>query len=216
VVVAVPVTAAPRVLETLAPHLARVPLVTDAGSTKRGVVAAAERLGLGTHFVGAHPMAGDHRAGWAASRRGLFEGALVYLCPTAQTRGAALAHARALWTLLGADPARLETIDAAAHDRRVAWTSHLPQLAASALARALAERDIPRRELGPGGRDTTRLAGSDPAMWAAIARDNADEISRAVAELERTLAELRAAVDARDEARVRGLLAAARTWAEGR
>ena len=76
-----------------------------------------------------------------------------------------------LWTMVDARP---EVMDADEHDVRLAWTSHLPQAVSTALALSLDQRGSPRAELGPGGRDVTRLAGSDPAMWADILIDNAD------------------------------------------
>ncbi|NJD18999.1 MAG: prephenate dehydrogenase/arogenate dehydrogenase family protein, partial [Gemmatimonadetes bacterium] len=86
VVLALPVAASRETLPALAPRL-RASLVTDVGSTKRHIVAAAQSLGLGDQFVGAHPLAGDHRSGWGASRSGLFRGATVFLCPGGSIEG---------------------------------------------------------------------------------------------------------------------------------
>ncbi|SOD02738.1 prephenate dehydrogenase [bacterium JGI 053] len=116
-VLAVPVGAAAAVLEAALPRRDRVRLVTDTGSTKASIVATAERLGLGERFVGAHPFAGDHRTGWAASRSLLFAGATVYLCPTQLSSSASIALAHELWTGIGGVP--LE-VAAEEHDRRVA------------------------------------------------------------------------------------------------
>ena len=80
VVFAVPVDAAPALMERAQPFLEGAALITDVGSTKRRIVAHAAALGLGRTFVGSHPMAGGDQAGWAASRRGLFAGARVDLC----------------------------------------------------------------------------------------------------------------------------------------
>lgn len=212
VVLAVPVTAAPGLLEQLAPRLARVPLVTDVGSTKRAVVAAAERLGLGERFVGAHPMAGDHRAGWAASRLALFAGARVHLTPTPRTGADALARAEALWSALGAEVARADPME---HDRRLAWASHLPHTAAAALGLTMACAGTTPDELGPGGRDATRLAASDPDLWTAVALENADLLAPAVAELERHLREWREAMERGDARALRELFARSRAWKAG-
>lgn len=209
VIVAAPVDEAPRIVAALAGRALAARLVTDVGSTKRGVVAAAEAHGLGARFVGAHPLAGDHRWGWAASRRDLFAGARVYLCPAAGAAAEAVALAGSLWRLLGAAPV---SGDAADHDALLAWSSHLPQLAATALALTLREAGVDRAQLGPGGRDTTRLAGSSPALWTAIARDNAPALAAAVAQLEHQLGELRAALLGDDAVRVQARLAAAHAW----
>src|SRR5215204_2913141 len=80
VVIATPVDAAVDILRRIAVTVSRVPLITDVGSTKARIVEAARTLGLADHFVGSHPMAGDHRSGFEASRAGLFVDAPVYLC----------------------------------------------------------------------------------------------------------------------------------------
>lgn len=213
IILALPVRAAPemlrRVVENMADHLGGVRLVTDAGSTKRSILRAAEALGIGAKFVGSHPLAGDHRSGWAASREGLFADARVFLCRTSSTEDQAMRLASALWTALGARP---EEVGAAEHDRRLAWTSHLPQLVSSALGGALAGEGIARGELGPGGRDVTRLAGSSPEMWADIAMDNAHALLPALQAAEARLRAIRLAVANGSHAQLRDLLAEARGW----
>jgi prephenate dehydrogenase len=167
-------------------------------------------MGLADRFVGAHPLAGDHRSGWDASRAGLFAGARVFLCPADGAGEEAVALAEALWTGLGGTTERM---DATEHDRRLAWTSHLPQAVSTALAMALAGRGIGRGELGPGGRDVTRLAGSSPEMWAGVLRDNADAVGDALAAMEAEVRALREAVASGDADRIRERLARARRWA---
>src|SRR4029079_12411300 len=88
IVLAVPVDQAPAMLRRLAGVARSARLVTDVGSNKARIVKEAPDLGFGGCFVRAHPMAGDHRSGWAASRRSLFADALVYLCPTSSARTA--------------------------------------------------------------------------------------------------------------------------------
>ena len=211
-VVAVPVFAAREVLRVAGPRLGGARLVTDAGSTKRSIVAAAEEMGMADRFVGAHPLAGDHRSGWDASRAGLFAGARVFLCPARGAGEDAVALADALWTGLGG---RTEVVDAAEHDRRLAWTSHLPQAVSTALAVALAERGIGRGDLGPGGRDVTRLAGSSPDLWTDVLRDNADAVGDALAAMEAEIRALREAVGSGDAERIREGFARGRRWADG-
>jgi prephenate dehydrogenase len=206
---AVPVGAAAAVLETALPRLARARLVTDAGSTKASIVAVAERLGLGERFVGAHPLAGDHRAGWAASRTGLFSGATVYLCRTERSSDDAVALARELWSRIGGVPVEL---GAEEHDRRVAWTSHLPQAVSTALAQTLAARGFARAELGPGGRDVTRLAASPAALWSDILRDNRAHVVEALAALEDSIESIRAAVERGDDEAIRSAFSSASAW----
>jgi prephenate dehydrogenase len=196
-VIALPVDLAPAALAGVAARAGRLRLVTDVGSTKRGIVRAAEALGLGPRFVGSHPLAGDHRSGWGASRRGLFRDAVVYLCPADGADAGACDAARRLWEGVGA---RTETLDAAEHDRRLAWTSHLPQVLATSLARTLAGAGYRPSDLGPGGASMTRLAGSSPRMWTGIARENADELAEAVEQCRAQLDGLRDALRHDDEA----------------
>ena len=207
VVIAVPVTAAPGVLRLIRPRGAA--LVTDVGSTKESIVRAAEDAGLGERFVGSHPLAGDHRSGWNASRTGLFDGARVFLAPTSHTAPDALQRARALWSALGA---RTEVMDAAEHDRRMAAVSHLPQALATALGSLLAQEGLGRADLGPGARDMTRLAASSPDMWAAIAADNARHLSAAVGAMQERLGALRDALDAGDAGRLRSFFEEGNRW----
>ncbi len=208
-VAAVPVTAAAAVLRELSPRLRSARLVTDVGSTKASVCAAAEALGIGGVFVGSHPLAGSHLSGWDASRPGLFVGRRVFLAPAPSTGEAALALARGLWSALGALP---ETVDAGAHDLLLARTSHLPHLASVTLSRTLAAAGVPRAELGPGGRDVTRLAGSSPEMWTAIALDNAVPLAGALESLRAHLDELHAALLRGDAGALHRFFAAARDW----
>ncbi len=208
VVLALPVDVAPTLLRQLAPMLERARLVTDVGSTKRSIMEAAAAAGLGERFVGSHPLAGDHRSGWNASREGLFAGHRIFL--TTNGPGAleteALQRAKALWRSVGGEP---EVVDAGEHDNRMAWVSHLPQLAASAVALVLGGNGFSAADLGPGGRDVIRLAASSPELWAAIIADNRDEIALAVRSLSTALLHLASLAEEHDTAQLRALLAAA-------
>lgn len=212
VVVATPVSVIADVLAAVAPRARDAQLVMDVGSTKRSAMAAAEAVGLGARFVGAHPVAGDHRSGWLAARERLFEGATVYLCAADTTQDSTLALARDLWTALGGAP---EVIDAAEHDRRMAFASHLPQLVSSALGATLAGAGADVDHLGPGGRDVLRLAGSSPELWTAIALDNRDELRSALDEMQSALATIQRALAAEDGDALRNFLAQGRAWAAG-
>ncbi|MEX1182606.1 MAG: prephenate dehydrogenase/arogenate dehydrogenase family protein [Gemmatimonadota bacterium] len=209
-VLAAPVDAATVLLERVRPHLAGVRLVTDTGSTKRRIVAAAEALDMGATFVGSHPFTGDHRAGWDASRQGLFDDCRVFLCRTRDTTDAALGEAESLWSLCGA---RTRAIDAAAHDALLARTSHLPQVLSSALSAALAAADVPAGETGRGARGMLRLAGSDPAVWTPIALHNADNLAEALQSVEGALAALRGALETGDRAAVEAVFRAGAEYA---
>ena len=206
-VLAVPLSSAIDILEHAAQHMARVPLITDVSSTKQTITQVAMRLGLDHRFIGSHPLAGDHRSGWTAARGDLFRGATVYLCPSPGSPPEPLAMLRELWTGIGALP---EIMDPATHDRLLAWTSHLPQAVATALARALAGAGIHPDRLGPGGRDMTRLAASSPDVWTPVALDNAVPLGAALHRLEQELAALRAALARGDHEATRHFFATGR------
>lgn len=211
IVIAVPVDEAVDILRRIASRSPRACLITDVGSTKARIVATATNVGLGRVFVGAHPMAGGHRSGWDASSSGLFEGARVYLCRGDVVSDDAMSLALRFWESLGGRPT---CIDANEHDRTLAWTSHLPHVASTAVALALSRAGFGRHDLGPGGRDITRLAGSSPAMWTAIARENAVEIDTALAAAEEEIAAFRRALATANSGDLRERFTVAREWFE--
>lgn len=145
---------------------------SDVASVKSRPLLQAETLGVDmSTFVGGHPMAGRENAGPWNARVDLFRSRPWPLVTTAATGGQALAAAVALAEICGALP---ELWTSTHHDAAVAAVSHLPQLVASALAASLADVDPDFFELaGTGLRDTTRLAGSPPGMWADICVENA-------------------------------------------
>jgi prephenate dehydrogenase len=160
-------------------------VVSDVGSTKREIVAT---LGDDERFIGGHPLAGAETAGVGNARADLFEGARWYLTPTERSSG--LLYDRLQRTVAGLG-ARPQAIDAAAHDRLLATISHLPHVVANALAaEAAAEltRDSERMpEVGPSFRDTTRVAGANPAIWADIFASNSEAVAEAVEAVARRL-----------------------------
>lgn len=171
---AMPVGDTEGVLSALLPHLKPGAIITDAGSTKGNVIAAARAV-LTTRFndfVPGHPIAGSEQSGPLAARADLYEGKKVVLTPEPDTRADALATVQALWVAAGA---QVEILDAALHDRIFAAVSHLPHLAAFALVDELAGRadsDTFFRFAASGFRDFTRIAGSSPEMWRDIAMAN--------------------------------------------
>ncbi len=153
-------------------------VITDVGSTKREIVAA---LGADQRFIGGHPLAGVETAGVANARADLFEGARWYLTPTERSGGLQYDRLQRAIAALGARP---QAIEAATHDRLMATVSHLPHVVANVLvAQAHAEltRDSQRMpEVGPSFRDTTRVAGANPAIWADIFSTNREAVAEAV------------------------------------
>ena len=198
-------------LEALGPHLKRGAFMTDVGSVKRGIVARAERLGLGDRFAGSHPLAGTHRFGFEASRADLFRGAVVYVTPCAGGGGenAAFEISDFWQDVLQAEPV---LIDAARHDAQLAATSHVPQVVASLLGDFLARHAPPGSSFGQGAADTTRLAASEPALWTEILLMNRDEILPALRKLEESLGTVERALEVGDAAALTDWLTRAAAW----
>jgi prephenate dehydrogenase len=181
--------APPRVNLKLLREAARVArpglVITDVGSVKQPIVAEAARLRL-SGFVGGHPLAGTERSGFAASSAGLFAGRSWVLTPGPANAAAVRTVAR-LARDAGARPLRLSP---AAHDRTVAFLSHVPQLVSWALVDAVRADATGARNLriaGPGFRDMTRLARSPRALWRQILAQNRAEVARALRAFTRAL-----------------------------
>lgn len=209
VVLAAPVGACiellPRIVDGLGPDAC----VTDAAGIKRSICRAAIDAGLGNRFVGAHPLCGSERSGWAAAREDLFQRAPVFIvaCGSeANTR-----RVEAWWAGLGAVPRR---VDAEAHDIEMAWVSHMPQVLASALGATFADAGLLRDRLGPGGRDMTRLSASSPDVWSDLLVRDGDVLVPALTALRERLARAAAAIEQGDVAAIEALLRSARTWTE--
>lgn len=197
VILAAPVRQNLRLLAEIAEHVERPAVITDVGSTKRAIVEAARLLPPRFTFVGGHPMGGAARGGFEAARPDLFKGRPWILTPHDDRSAAALEGLMAFASALGAVP---RTMDAAVHDRLLAFVSHLPQLTASALMAAIgadAPDGLPLA--GRGLVDTTRLAASPPGIWQDIAATNADQIRPALDALIARLTALRDGLGA-DEA----------------
>jgi prephenate dehydrogenase len=178
VLVAAPVAQFAAIFAALAPALKREAIVSDAGSTKRDVVAAA-RAALGAkigQFVPAHPVAGAEKSGAAAASADLFRARRVVLTPLEENSPATVARVQALWEACGARITRLEPEE---HDAVLAAVSHLPHLLAYALVHDIARRDNAEQlfSYAAGGfRDFTRIASSHPEMWRDICIANRDRL----------------------------------------
>jgi len=186
VVLATPVLSIERLIDDVARRVGTEVLLTDVGSTKRSICAAAAGLPAGAPaFVGGHPMAGRARGGWQQASADLLIDATWVLCPVGSAGRERIEGMERLVEGLGARPLRMEP---AAHDRTMARLSHLPQLLAMALMEVGAAEDL--RAAGPAFRDMTRLAGSPSAPWEDILSTNADEIAAAAALLDKAWGEL--------------------------
>ena len=183
-------------------------LVTDVGSTKRAIVAAASHLPPRLQFLGGHPLAGAATGGFASARADLFRGRPWIFTPTGNQQ-AVLERLTAFVTQFGAIP---KTMDAVAHDRLMAYISHLPQLAVSTLMQVVGERAGREglRLAGSGLRDTTRLASSPAGTWRDVTATNVDALGAAIDDL--TLALQRLKSDLTDGQELERVFDRAASW----
>jgi prephenate dehydrogenase len=190
VILAAPVRQNIALLADLDENVRLPAVVTDTGSTKREILAAAASLPPRFTFIGGHPLAGAAQGGLEHARPDLFEGRPWLLTPPARSEDPALAKLIEFVTALGAQP---RILDPRAHDRMLAFLSHLPQLTASALMQVVGSA-VGEEGLGLAGRglaDTTRLASSPPDIWQDVTATNADEIAVALDTFIALLQELR-------------------------
>lgn len=200
VFLAVPVSSMAATMAALAPGLGDAAIITDGGSVKGSVIAAARQY-LAAHlrrFVPGHPIAGKERSGVEAADAALYAGHRVILTPLAETDPAATARVQAMWQALDAG---VLTMAADEHDRVLAETSHLPHLLAFSLVDTLARQgdchDIFRYAAG-GFRDFTRIASSDPLMWHDIFQENRAQLLNALDLFNDGLSRFRQAVASAD------------------
>ncbi len=176
VVLATPVSTIIPLAKRLAPFMRPGSILTDVGSTKAGIVRALERgLPSGVAFVGAHPLAGSEQRGMAAAAADLFDGSTCVVTKTARTPARALNQMKRLWAAL---VRRVIIMDPATHDRLLAQVSHLPHVLAFCLMHAASPRA--RRLAPPSFLDATRIAQSDPQLWADILLSNRTEVCTAL------------------------------------
>jgi prephenate dehydrogenase len=180
-------------------------LITDAGSTKEAIVSAIERQQSGRtggpHFVGSHPLAGDHRTGVDFARADLLDGRKVIVTPTGASNSSAVERIAEFWRNVGAEVVEMSPAE---HDAGLAATSHLPHVVAFALAAATPQHLLPLA--ASGWRDTTRIAGGDPNLWRPIFTSNREQILAALERFEQSIGELRDALSAGDDRRLLEIL----------
>ncbi|HET8752545.1 MAG TPA: prephenate dehydrogenase/arogenate dehydrogenase family protein [Gaiellaceae bacterium] len=205
VVVAVPVGAAPAVVQDALDAAGPDTVVTDVASTKRPLASIAD-----PRFVPGHPVAGGASGGPARAAADLFDAATWFLTPTETSSAESVALVERFVASLGANAVHT---DPAAHDRLLALTSHLPHALANLLmlrvAEAAAEDDAPLAFAGASLREMTRLAGANAAVWSDIFLGNADEIAAALQGLRTSLDELEQALRAGDRELIEETIATA-------
>jgi prephenate dehydrogenase len=171
VVLCVPVAQTQTLLKAMLPHLSANTIITDVGSTKQDVVAAAKAVlgeqhtDLIAQFVPAHPIAGKAQHGPAAAQADLYQGKRVVITPVAETHHQHVLKIECLWQAVGAQVSLMSPVQ---HDAIFSAVSHLPHLLAYALVAQIANSDDASTKLGFAGagfRDFTRIAASSPEMW---------------------------------------------------
>jgi prephenate dehydrogenase len=211
VLVAVPVAAIEATLQAIGPYLSQDSLVMDVGSTKQDVVLGARRA-LGVQlgrFVPAHPIAGKEHAGVEHATADLYDGCQVVLTPTEDTPPTNIERAHTLWQALGC---RVRRMTPEAHDEAYAAVSHLPHLLAFAMMKAIQDQSRGEAFLtlaGPGFRDFTRIAASEPSVWRDILISNRQAVLEQLDHYQQALNAFEAALIAEDAPALRELIATA-------
>ena len=185
--------------------------VTDVAGLKGPLLRETAELGFAAQFVGSHPLAGGTASGYGASSEDLFSGETVFVCGGEAERER-IDAVQSMWQALGA---RVRPIDADAHDRLMVWASHLPQLISNVVARAMAEAGLSVKDLGPGGRDMTRLAESSPEMWTSLLDEASEENVRAIERVQSGLDGLQKALSEGSLGEVAELMRITREWRKG-
>lgn len=186
-------------------------IVTDVGSVKEAVVSALEPIFANTKaaFIGSHPMAGSQRTGLSNASGDLFHRAACLLTPTTASPRGLVDRLKGFWLRLGC---RVLEMTPQAHDRCVARISHLPHAMAVLTTLAALHDDTSVLDSSAGGfRDTTRVAGGDPAMWAGIFLNNRDEVIDALEDAAESMRELVEMLRRMDEEALRRFLARAKS-----
>lgn len=212
VLLAVPVGATLGTLLAIAPHLAEDALLMDVGSTKTDVVAAA-LASLGPRlpcFVPAHPITGKEVAGIEHAEASLYDNCLTILTPMPSCGTPQLETARRVWAALGCRVRELSPQD---HDDAFAAVSHLPHLLAFAYVNSLLGQARQADYLslaGPGFRDFSRIAASDPAVWRDILLANRVDVLAHAQQFRQALQQLEASLQHEDGAALQQLIEQAR------
>ncbi len=200
VIVAVPVRSYEKVFTQIAPHLPPGVIVSDVGSTKRGVMAAAEKFLPGATFIGGHPIAGLEKHGPQHADATLFQNRWCVITPPDGADSEAVRKLFDFWHALGS---HVEIMTPHHHDRVLAITSHLPQLIARTIVGTAADLEDELQDevikFSAGGfRDFTRMAAADPVMWRDIFLDNGDAVLEMLQRLSEDIALMQKRIRAGD------------------
>jgi prephenate dehydrogenase len=189
---------------------ARLPIITDMGSTKTEIVNAMNMLPEHVFAVGSHPMCGKETAGIDVAEANLYEGATWILSRTKRTNDEVFEKIKSLAEIVGA---KTREIDAERHDALLAFASHLPYAVSTAMVNAtdhfsLSHPDVWQTMAG-GFRDTSRVAASDVTMWLDILLTNRNEILSATRDFQFQVDQFTAMLERKDEAGLKSFLESA-------
>lgn len=221
IMISAPVGSFEAIFEGLAPTLNPHARITDGGSTKGGVVAAARRA-LGAkvaQFIAAHPVAGSHESGPQAARADLYRNRQVVICPLAENQPSDVSFVRDAWLACGAD---LQTLDVETHDEVLAAISHLPHWLASLYVAHVAKQTHAPACLalaGAGFGDFSRIAQGSEEMWRDIFAANREAMLRQISDLHTLLNQAESALRTNDMDWIEAMLTQSahvrRQWGEG-
>lgn len=221
IMISAPVGAFEAIFEALTPSLNPRARITDGGSTKGGVVAAARRA-MGAkvaQFIPAHPVAGSHESGPQAARADLYRNRQVVICPLAENQPHDVSYVKDAWLACGAE---LKTLDVTVHDEVLASISHLPHwLASLYVAHVAQQTDAPTclAMAGAGFGDFSRIAQGSEEMWRDIFVDNREAMLRQISDLHTLLNQAESALRTHDIDWIQTMLTQSaqvrRQWGEG-
>ena len=192
VILATPISLIKEISREIMPALKSGALLTDVGSTKGDIVRHIESfVREDVFFIGGHPIAGSEKRGVGQARADLFDNSICVITPSDGTPEGKVGFLRRFWSDLGC---RVEILSVQEHDRILAYVSHLPHLVAAGLAsEGLLDSYMPF--VGPGFKDTTRIAASDAKVWKDVFLSNREEVLRSLEEFEKIIAKFRKMID---------------------
>jgi prephenate dehydrogenase len=162
-------------------------LVIDVGSTKKEIVSHLEKFF--PNYIGTHPLAGSEKRSVAYADPDIFKDSVCILTPTKNTKNKSLNKIKKLWVKVGS---KVVLLTPQMHDKVLSFTSHLPHIAAFSLMNAVPEKDL--GFVATGLRDTTRIAGSDSALWASVFLSNRNNLLEAINSLQKELTRIKLAI----------------------
>jgi prephenate dehydrogenase len=194
IIFATPVSAMPKIAKEIKANIKPETIVIDVASVKGKLVKQMEDI-LGTNYVGTHPMAGSEKKGILAAKVGLFHGSQCIITPTDKTIPKFLKEVREFWSLLKASTVILSPEE---HDKIIAIVSHLPHLMASSLVNTMADDPKASSCIGPGFKDSTRIAASPPLLWQEICEWNREEILTVIDKFQNKLSVFKSLIEKKD------------------